>query len=251
MEDMKKLDPATHAWLEQMAPNTWVKAYFSTFPKCDLLLNNTCEVFNKYILEARELPILSMIQRIMGQLMTRFYNKQKELSEKWPGPVCPKIRKKLLKNSEFANMCFVQPAGVCIFQVQSRGFDYIVDIGNKTCDCRRWDLTGIPCNHAIACLRHERIPAEDMLPSCYSTETYSNVYAFNIMPCRDKTMWEKMNGPPVQPPVYEKKVGRPAKSRRKQPTEVQGRARPKLSKHGVIITCSWCKGENHKCWLCP
>ena len=98
MEDMKKLDPAAHAWLEEMAPNTWVKAYFSTFPKCDLLLNNTCEVFNKYILEARELPILSMIQRIMGQLMTRFYNKQKELSEKWPGPVCPKIRKKLLKN---------------------------------------------------------------------------------------------------------------------------------------------------------
>jgi hypothetical protein len=104
---------------------------------------------------------------------------------------------------------------------------------------------GIPCNHAIACLRHERIPAEDMLPSCYSTETYSNVYAFNIMPCRDKTMWEKMNGPPVQPPVYEKKVGRPIKSRKKQHTEVQGRARPKLSKHGVIITCSWCKGENH------
>jgi hypothetical protein len=129
--------------------------------------------------------------------------------------------------------------------VQSRGFDYIVDISNKTCDCRRWDLTGIPCNHAIACLRDERIPAEDMLPSCYSTETYSIVYAFNIMPCRDKTMWEKMNGPPVQPPVYEKKVERPPKSRRKQPTEVQGRARPKLSKHRVIITCSWCKGENH------
>jgi hypothetical protein len=58
-------------------------------------------------------------------------------------------------------------------------------------------------------------------------------------------MWEKMNGPPVQPPVYEKKVGRPIKSRKKQHTEVQGRARPKLSKHGVIITCSWCKGENH------
>ncbi|CAD6225966.1 unnamed protein product [Miscanthus lutarioriparius] len=54
-----------------------------------------------------------------------------------------------------------------------------------------------------------------------------------------------MNGPPVQSPAYEKKVRRPPKSRRKQPTEVQGRAGPKLSKHGVIITCSWCKGENH------
>ena len=112
----------------------------------------------------------------------------------------------LLQNLDFANMCFGQPADVGIFQVQTREFDYIVDIGNKTCDYRRWDLIGIPCNHAIACLRHERILVEDMLPSCYSTETYSNVYAFNIMPCRDKTMWEKMNGPLVQPPIYEKRL---------------------------------------------
>jgi hypothetical protein len=107
MEKMKTLDSKAHVWLEQMAPNTWVKAYFSCFPKCDTLLNNSCKVFNKYILEARELPIMSMLQKIKGQLMTRFYSKQKELTEKWTGPVCPKIRKKLLQNSYFSNMCFV------------------------------------------------------------------------------------------------------------------------------------------------
>jgi hypothetical protein len=75
MEKMKTLDSKAHAWLEKMAPNTWVKAYFSCFPKCDTLLNNSCEVFNKYILEARELPIMNMLQKIKGQLMTRFYSK--------------------------------------------------------------------------------------------------------------------------------------------------------------------------------
>lgn len=133
-----------------MAPNTWVRAFFSTFPKCDSLLNNNCEVFNKYILEARELPILSMLERIKSQLMTRFYNKQVEVAEKFSGPVCPKIRKKLLKNADYANVCYVLPAGHGIFQVQSKGGDYIVDVLKKKCDCRRWDLTGIPCNHAIA-----------------------------------------------------------------------------------------------------
>lgn len=64
LEMMKSLDPKAHAWLEHMPPNTWVKAYFSAFPKCDILLNNSCKVFNKYILEARELPILSMLQKI-------------------------------------------------------------------------------------------------------------------------------------------------------------------------------------------
>ena len=149
--------------------------------------------------------------------MTRFYNKQKELSEKWTGPVCPKIRNKLLKNLEFSNMCFVLPAGKGIIQVQSGGNDYIVNILTKSCDCRKWDLTGIPCNHAVACLRHERFPAEEMLPSCYSIKTYGKVYGFNIMPCKDQSLREKTNGPQVQPPIYEKEVGRPPKSRRKQP----------------------------------
>jgi hypothetical protein len=54
-----------------------------------------------------------------------------------------------------------------------------------------------------------------------------------------------MNEPEIKPPVYEKKVGRPTKSRRKQPFEVQGENGPKLSKHGVQITCSWCKGPDH------
>ena len=96
--------------------------------------------------------------------------------------------------------------------MKEREYQYTVDINAKTCDCRRWNLTGIPCNHAISCLRHERIVAEDVIPSCYST-----VYGFNIIPCADKSNWEKMNGPNVKPPVYEKKIGRPPKSRRKQP----------------------------------
>lgn len=77
MDKMKKLNKDAFDWLEKMPPNTWVRAFFSEFPKCDVLLNNSCEVFNKYILEARELPIHSMFERIKQQLMSRYYTKQK------------------------------------------------------------------------------------------------------------------------------------------------------------------------------
>jgi len=97
MEAMKSVDKATYEWLEKLPPNTWVRTFFSEYPKCDILLNNNCEVFNKYILEVRELPILTMLQRIKGQLMTRHYNKEKEMLEQWNDSaiVCPKIRKKV------------------------------------------------------------------------------------------------------------------------------------------------------------
>ena len=143
-----------------MPPQTWVRAFFSTYPKCDILLNNNCEVFNKYILDAREMPILSMLQQIKSHLMTRHYNKEKEVGDLWQGPICPKIRKKLQKNSEFANICYALLAGKGVFEVQGKTNKYIVDISLKKCECRRWDLIGIPCSHAISCLRHERIPPE-------------------------------------------------------------------------------------------
>jgi cytochrome c peroxidase len=65
------------------------------------------------------------------------------------------------------------------------------------------------------------------------------------MPCFDKTNWMKMNGPNIETSIYEKKIGRPPKSRRKQPHEIQGKNGPSLSRHGIIIHCSWCHKPNH------
>jgi hypothetical protein len=89
-----------------------------------------------------------------------------------------------------------------------------------------------------------------VLPDYYSVETFNKAYGFSIWPCRDKSEWEHMNGPTVSPPVYEKKVGRPPKSRKKQPHEVQGKSGPKFSKHGVTIHCSHCSEANHNSGGC-
>ncbi|KAJ1254013.1 hypothetical protein BS78_K134100 [Paspalum vaginatum] len=62
--------------------------------------------------------------------------------------------------------------------------------------------------------------------------------------------WEKVNGTQVMPPKYEKKVGRPPKSRRKQPSEVQGKYGPKLSKHGLVMHCKHCSEANHNSGGC-
>lgn len=47
MERMEALSKEAYEWLEELAPNTWVRAFFSDFPKCNILLNNNCEVFKK------------------------------------------------------------------------------------------------------------------------------------------------------------------------------------------------------------
>lgn len=75
-------------------------------------------------------------------------------------------------------------------------------------------------------------------------------YGNTIWPCKDKSAWVKVDASEVLPPVYEKKVGRPPKSRRKQPYEIQGPSGPKLTKHGVIITCRYCGKSGHNRATC-
>ena len=158
----------------------------------------------------------------------------------WQGLICPKIRKKVNKISEWANTCYAILSGKGIFQVQDRDHRFIVDIGLRTYECRRWDLTGIPCSHAISCLRHERIPIDSMVHDCYSSSKFLLAYTPKIMPCSDPITWEKVPRPDVLSPKYEKKVERPSKNRKKQPIEIKTNQGTRLSRHGVTMTCSYC-----------
>ena len=101
-------------------------------PGSSFFLNLVDSRFNSYILEARELPILSMFEKIKCQLMTRHYSKRKELENEMTSSFCPKIRKKLAKNAEFANVCYALPAGAGVFQVLVKEYQQIVDLIAKT-----------------------------------------------------------------------------------------------------------------------
>jgi len=87
-----------------------------------------------------------------------------------------KDKEKITKNAEFANVCYTRPAGQGVFQVLERDHQYIVNINTKECECRKWNLTGIPCQHAISCLRHERIPPESMVHQCYTVQAFNKAY---------------------------------------------------------------------------
>jgi hypothetical protein len=89
-----------------------------------------------------------------------------------------------------------------------------------------------------------------VLPWCYSTQAFSSAYVWNILPCNDKSTWENVGGPEFKPPVYEKRVGRPPKARRKAAQEVGGPNGPGLTKHGVIMHCSHCGGPRHNSATC-
>ena len=47
MDMMKELSQEAYEYLEEIDPKAWCRAFFKELPKPDMLLNNSCEVFNK------------------------------------------------------------------------------------------------------------------------------------------------------------------------------------------------------------
>jgi hypothetical protein len=75
---------------------------------------------------------------------------------------------------------------------------------------------------------------------------FKKAYENIIYPCKDKREWEDICGPPILPPLYQKHIGRPSITRRQAPGEVDHRrGGKKITRHGVIMHCSYCGEEDH------
>ncbi|KAH0632870.1 hypothetical protein KY284_035656 [Solanum tuberosum] len=203
MERLKQEDREARKWFDhpERPLQTWTRALFKTHSRCDMLLNNLCESFNRVSVE---------------------------------GP----------------------------------GGPFIVDMQKKSCTCSRWDLTGLPCPHALVSIHGNSDKVEDFVNVYYKVETFKNVYLYFINPTNPEDHWpDVMNGGEVLPPkIVKKNIGRKPKLRRKEVAELEKQkkaeaqrqaerrsvkkdeesAPKKLSKKGSIhIKCSICKKDGH------
>uniref|UniRef100_A0A2N9E234 Zinc finger PMZ-type domain-containing protein n=1 Tax=Fagus sylvatica TaxID=28930 RepID=A0A2N9E234_FAGSY len=160
---------------------------FSIVPKCDMLLNNLCEVFNSKLIMARDKSLLTMCEMIRRYLMTRIV-KNREAMNKVSGPLCPRIQDKLNINKIESKDCKTWFAGGNKFEVTCKRKQYIVDIEAKKCACYKWDLTGIPCKNAISAIAHKKHILEDYVDDYFKVETYHRVYSHLIEPTNDEEL---------------------------------------------------------------
>ncbi|KAH0636774.1 hypothetical protein KY289_036689 [Solanum tuberosum] len=224
MERLEQEDREARKWSDHSERpfQTWTRALFKTHSRCDMLLNNLCESFNRYILDARDKAIITLLEMIKNKLMKRLY-KKKEWINKYQGLICPKIEKKLNQIRLDAALFRPNFSGGPKVSVEGPEGPFIVDMQKGSCTCRRWDLTGLPCPHALVSIYGNGDRVEDYVNVYYKVETFKNVYSHFINPTNPEDHWPKvMNGGEVLPPkIVRKKKGRKPKLRRKEAEELQ------------------------------
>ncbi|KAI5354944.1 hypothetical protein L3X38_007839 [Prunus dulcis] len=99
--------------------------------------------------------------------------------------------------------------------------EFAVDLRAKTCSCRRWDLCGIPCLHAIYAIFQRNEDIEDYVDKLYKKEAYLKTYGPIIRPVPSIDQWPMSCLPAIKPPKLRIQPGRPRKVRTKEPGVVE------------------------------
>ncbi|XP_024198731.1 uncharacterized protein LOC112202062 [Rosa chinensis] len=203
MEEMKALDNEAYKWMthKDRTPRHWCRTHFDTWSKCDIMINNLCESFNSFIFYARVKPPVSMFEEMRVKLMKRNQIRNDKM-QAVVGNLCPKPREVLEKNKrKAASDCISTGNGGDQVEVETfEGTKNMVNLTARTCTCRMWDLSGVPCKHDVSAIYNNMVDPEDLVAVCYLKKTYINIYNNLIKSVNGMEMWTRSEEPPILPP---------------------------------------------------
>ncbi|KAL0370459.1 UNVERIFIED_CONTAM: hypothetical protein Sangu_0364000 [Sesamum angustifolium] len=242
--EIEEISQDASYWVRRVPPRLWANSHFEG-TRFGNLTANVAESLNAWILEASGLPIVQMMECIRRQLMT-WFNERREASTQWTSVLVPSAERQVSEALERARTYQVLRANEAEFEVISHEGTNIVDIRNRCCLCRGWQLYGLPCSHAVAALLSCRQNVHRFAESCFTVATYRNTYSQTIHPVPDKTLWREMSGGPegedstediiVNPPKSLRPPGQPRKRR----TQTGDRGQAKR-----VVHCSRCCQTGH------
>ncbi|GLU03451.1 hypothetical protein SLE2022_206510 [Rubroshorea leprosula] len=179
-----------------------------------------CETFNAWILAARCKAIISMFKTLIDQLMERFKDK-KLFVDTWVTNIAPRVLKKINDNNNLSMKCDVRWNGDNDFAVFDghKQHTHVVNVHERNYSCREWNLTGIPCPHALCALRFKDWSFEYFVDEYYKKEKYLQTYGTTLECLRGNEVLRRRPKGGCLPSEMRSMPGRLRRNRRKAKDE--------------------------------
>ncbi|KAH9770952.1 SWIM-type domain-containing protein [Citrus sinensis] len=230
MKKIKEFKKEAYEWFMHNEPETWACHTFDHFFKIDHVTNNMSESWNSLLNEYRKKPILQLLEFIRLKIMKRLI-RRREKAALWYSDLPPRVHRKLTKISKASRKLIVVKASKAQYEVLEFIDDeerhYVVDLKKFECDCGAWQISGMPCKHAMACISHSSLEPIDFVDESLKKNAYLRTYSETICPIPDQCNWPSVDKPVLLPPVKHVKIGRPKHNRKRERNE--GPARKKRS----------------------
>ena len=144
LQELERASKGAAEKMKELNPAVWSKAYFGTHSCTDSTENNMSECFNSWILKERYMSIIDMFVEIHDKLMARIHEKRDDMVNK-DCIIVPIIKK-------MPNYAIKESVGYKVLWDGRENYT----VKNTTCSCRVWEVTEVPCTHAVSAIQHSR-----------------------------------------------------------------------------------------------
>ncbi|XP_010513344.1 PREDICTED: uncharacterized protein LOC104789323 [Camelina sativa] len=170
-----KLSPQCAAYLEAIGFCHWTRAYFLG-ERYNVMTTNVAESLNAVLKEARELPIISLLEFIRTTLMS-WFAMRREAGRSKISEIPPKLREVIHQNFEKSVRFGVKRVDKFEYEVVGTGeVSHYVKLVDRTCSCRAFDLLRLPCPHAISADVAEGLPIHGITAPVFSVNHWRMSY---------------------------------------------------------------------------
>lgn len=240
IESIKSISLEAYNWIVQSEPLNWANSYFHG-ARYNHMASNFGELFYSWASDAHELPITQMVDVIRGKIMELIYTRRAD-SIQWLTRLTPSMEENLKKENHKVPPLQVLLSAGSTFEVRGDTIE-MVDIDHWDCSCKGWQLTGLPCCHAIAVLGCMGRSPYDYCSRYFTTESYRLTYSESVNPIPNADVPVLKDSSQltvtVTPPPTRRPPGRPT-TKRYGSQEVVKRQ----------LQCSRCKGHGHNKSTC-
>ncbi|KAF9598147.1 hypothetical protein IFM89_025587 [Coptis chinensis] len=152
----------------------------------------------------------------------------------------PRVKEIIAKHLDVVKGYNVSGSTEFTFVVSTESKWWNVNLDAHSCDCKEWDLSGIPCIHVVCVISHMTIEKginwTQYCSPFLTIRMYRRTYADYILPPLHKTTWDKEPSD-VLPPMLSRRPGRPRVNRKRGEDEGPSQStknQRKCSKCGMI-----------------
>lgn len=216
--EIATLNPACADYLTEIGFEHWTRSHF-TGNRYNIMTSNVAESWNAVLREAREYPIVPLVEFIRSKLMC-WFSDRRDYATTLTNRLTPRVMELLACNFEVSAGFAVKKINDFEYDVRDKdGTAFHVNLTGRSCSCREFQCLMIPCPHAVAAAVCAKISVESLVSLAYSTMSLAAAYEKNIAPVTGVTKlpdlpteFEFLNLD-VAPPATRRPPGRPRKSR--------------------------------------
>ncbi|XP_073136887.1 uncharacterized protein [Henckelia pumila] len=180
--------PLAIEFIVNSSPENWANALFLG-KRWGIINNNMAESWNNWVKAGRYLPIVSLVDHIRIQIMTMMHQRR-ESSLKMVQELSPRKEKDVSLACSKSRTLKVHRSSGSRFEVVDMDKTFAIDLNLLSCSCRAWQIYGLPCKHACACIESKSLSVYRFCDDFFKMERYRQSYKGVINPIPTFDMYE-------------------------------------------------------------